>query len=269
MPILLLFNCSTPTECFPLLANHKAITKTLHSISSKKNVDILRSQACRDASTLLDYIPSYKGNFKRREKKEGEPSEKEGTRQEGRNKKKGKQPRVKFMTFKKLVFFWLGKKQGTVLPGIDVPLQTIMPEFPEEMSRRNTMRVNLRGNVPALPSRTDPVEPQEKRQKVTHDFFLTKPPTPGTSEKERPEASTVGGSKRAPKSVGPVGRPRGVGVGYTPCLNRVTEARLDPLAERHSEGGAVIPQILIQNSIWAPPCSLSAMWLGRLSEPQF
>lgn len=109
---------------------------------------------------------------------------------------------MKFPTFRKSASFWFRESRGTVLPGIDVPLQTIVPEFIEEMSRRNTIHVNLRENVSARQSGSNPTEPQDKRQKVTHDFFPTKPLTPCPSEKERTEASAVGGSKVVQKLVG-------------------------------------------------------------------
>lgn len=72
------------------------------------------------------------------------------------------------------------------------------------MLRRNTVRVNLRGYVSAPPSGSDPTEPQEKRQKTTHDFFPTKPPTPRPVEKERPVVAVVG-SGGVPKSIGTAG----------------------------------------------------------------
>lgn len=67
------------------------------------------------------------------------------------------------------------------------------------------MCVNLRENVLVRQSGSDPTEPQDKRQKVTHDFFPTKPPTSCPSKKERPEASAVGGSKVVSKPVGSTG----------------------------------------------------------------
>lgn len=92
-----------------------------------------------------------------------------------------------------------------MLPGIDVPLQTIVLEFTEEMSRRNVVWVNLRDNVSARQNASDLPEPVEKRQKITHDFFPSKPSTPRPLEKERTEASATGGSKVASKPVGSAG----------------------------------------------------------------
>lgn len=194
---------------FPFFADHRTITKTLQSLSTEKHVDILRSQACRDALTLLGYVPSYKGKFKRKKKEAGEPSKEAETSKKGRNKqkvgsRKGNEPRVKFLTFRKPASFWFRDSQGNVLSGIDVPLQTIVPEFPDEMSRRNTVRMNLRDNVSAWVSESNPVKPREKRTKVTHDFFPAKPPTPRPLEKERTEA-TAGGAKVVQKSIGSAG----------------------------------------------------------------
>lgn len=80
-------------------------------------------------------------------------------------------------------------------------LQTIVPELSEDMSRRNTVRVNLRGNTSAPPSGSDLTDPQEKRQKTTHDFFPTKTSTPRPVEKEKPEASVAAGSGMVLKAV--------------------------------------------------------------------
>lgn len=74
-------------------ADHKAITKNLHVVSSEKNVDALKSQACRDVPTLLGYTPSYQGKLRKKRKKEGEPSEKaepsEGRTQEEESRAEG------------------------------------------------------------------------------------------------------------------------------------------------------------------------------------
>lgn len=167
-------------------------------------MEILRSQACRDAPTLLGYVPSYKGKLKRKEKEEGELSKKAATSKKGgkqkggnqqkRGSKKGKELRVKFPTFRKITEFWFRESVGIELLGINIPLRTIVPEFSEEMSRRNVVRVNLRDNVSAWANESDVAEPREKRPK-THDFFPAKLPTPHSSEKERTDTSAVGGSK--------------------------------------------------------------------------
>lgn len=112
---------------------------------------------------LLGYVPTYKGKLKRKEKK-GESSKKVGTskkkgrgQQKGRNKK-GKEPRVKFPTFSKPALYWFRESQKTELPGINIPLRTIVPEFTEEMSRRNVVCVNLRDNVSAGVNEPDAAE---------------------------------------------------------------------------------------------------------------
>lgn len=170
----------------------------------EKHVDILKARACRDAPNLLGDVPSYKGKLKRKEK-EGELSKKAGgnkggkqqggkTHQSGGNKK-GKEPRVKFPTFRKPTEFWFQESRQTELLGINVPLQIIAPKLIEEMSQRNVVRVNIRDCASARQKSTDPTEPVEKRQKVTHDFFPTKPSTPPPIKKEGTESSVAGGSK--------------------------------------------------------------------------
>lgn len=93
---------------------------------------------------------------------------------------------MKFPTFRKTADFWFQESKQAELPGINIPLQTIVPEF-DEMSKRNVVRVNMRDGASVRQKSSDPPEPTEKRQKVTHDFFLTKPPTPHPSEKDRTE----------------------------------------------------------------------------------
>lgn len=70
------------------------------------------------------------------------------------------------------------------------------------MSRRNVVRVNIRYGASARQKSTDRTEPVEKRQKVTHDFFPTKPLTPRPIEKKRTESSAAGGSKAIQKPMG-------------------------------------------------------------------
>lgn len=184
----------------------------------EKNIDILKALICRDEPTLLGYIPSYKGKLKRRET-EGKPSKqasekikKGGVQQKGRSQqlggsKKAKEPRVKFLTLRKTADFWFQESRVTDIPGINTPLQTLLPEFAEEMPRRNVVRVNIRDGAVVRQKETDLTEPAEKRQKVTCDFFSTKPTTPHSSEKEQTESSTASGSKGAQKDLslaGPV-----------------------------------------------------------------
>ncbi|KAI8559947.1 hypothetical protein RHMOL_Rhmol04G0216100 [Rhododendron molle] len=113
----------------------------------EKNVDTLLAQICRDAPTLLGYVPSYKGKLKRKDK-EGEPSKKAGSKEGGQQKgkgeqlkltKKGKEPRVKFPSFRKPAEFWFQESQQTVLLGINIPLQSLVPKFVEKMGRRNVV----------------------------------------------------------------------------------------------------------------------------------
>lgn len=113
---------------------------------------------------------------------------------------------MKFQTFSMSASYWFKESPKTELPGISVPLRTIVPEFTEDMSRRNVVRVNLRDNVSARQSGSSPSDLSGKRQKVTHDFFPTKPPTPHPTEKERTESSTSGGLKAAQKPVGSAGK---------------------------------------------------------------
>lgn len=75
--------CFTVTDCLPFFADHRTITKTQQSLVVEKHVDILKAQVCQDAPTLLDYIPSYKGKLKRKEKEVGEPSKKATTSKKG------------------------------------------------------------------------------------------------------------------------------------------------------------------------------------------
>lgn len=157
---------------------------------------------------LLGYVPSYKGKLKRKEKDGGEPSKKAsalkkkgGTQPKGGNKK-GKEPRVKFPTFSKSALYWFKESQAAELPGINIPLRTVVPEFAEDMSRRNVVRVNIRDGASVRKGVSDPPKLAEKRQKVTRDFFPTKPPTPRPIEKEWTETLTAGGSKAIKKPVG-------------------------------------------------------------------
>lgn len=158
---------------------------------------------------MLGYIPSYKGKLKRKEEEEGEQSKKGGEKRKEESQlaggsKKGKEPRVKFPTFKKPTEFWFQKSQQVELPSINIPLWTIVPNSTEGMSRRNVVRVNLRDGVSARASEPDAAEPQEKRQK-THDFFPARLPTPRLPEKEPTESSAAGGSKAVQKPVGSAG----------------------------------------------------------------
>lgn len=184
-------------------------------MSIEKHIDVLKSQACQDALTLLGYIPSFKGKLKRKEEEEREPSKKAGVKKKGGEKwkgesqlaggsKKGKEPRVKFPTFRKPVEFWFQKSQQAELSAINIPLWTIIPDSTEGLSWRNVVRVNLRDGISAWASEPEAAEPQEKRQK-THNFFPARPPTPCPPEKEPTESSAAGGSKAVQKSVGSTG----------------------------------------------------------------
>lgn len=80
---------------------------------------------------MLGFVPSYKGKLKRKEKEARGPSKKAGTSKKGGNPKagghqqkggsKGREPRVKFPTFRKSAEFWFQGSKAE-LPGIDVPL---------------------------------------------------------------------------------------------------------------------------------------------------
>lgn len=77
------------------------------------------------------------------------------------------------------------------------------------MSRRNVVRMNIRDGAVARQKAADsnnPTEPAKKRQKVTHDFFLTRSPTPLPREKEQTESLAVGGLKDVDKSASSASR---------------------------------------------------------------
>lgn len=80
-------------------------------------------------------------------------------------------------------------------------LRAIAPDLAEEMSRRNNVRINLRGNTSALPSGSNSAMPREKRQKMTHDCLTTWASTPRPIEKKKPEASATAGSGAVLKAV--------------------------------------------------------------------
>ncbi|XP_058216136.1 uncharacterized protein LOC131327138 [Rhododendron vialii] len=78
------------------------------------------------------------------------------------------------------------------------------------MGRRNVVRVNLRDGAAVRQKDSNVAEPAEKRQKITHDFFPSKPSTPLLSDKDKTESSAAGGSRMVEKSLGsagPVGVP--------------------------------------------------------------
>lgn len=92
------------TWCCLLFVEHDPISKGLNIFSDTDHCETLLAQACRDAPTLLDYVPSYKGVLKRKEKrKEGEPDKgkKSPPTTTGGAKKVPKQPRVRLPTFRK------------------------------------------------------------------------------------------------------------------------------------------------------------------------
>ncbi|KAI8530178.1 hypothetical protein RHMOL_Rhmol11G0035600 [Rhododendron molle] len=178
--------------------DNRAITKREQSLAVEKNVETLKAQICHDAPTLLGYIPSYKGKLKRREK--------EGEQRPIGESQEGERAEEKFPTFRKTADFWFQKSRPTDIPGINTPLQTLIPKFGEQMGRRNVVRVNIRDSTTVRHKETDVTELVEKRQKFTHEFFLTRPPMPFPREKDQTESSAVGGSKAAEKSVGLAGR---------------------------------------------------------------
>lgn len=130
------------------------ISKVLNTNSRVKACEKLLARACRDAPTLLNYVPSYMGVLKRRGKrKEGELGvcKKKVTTAAAGAKKGPKQPRVKLSTFRKSAVEWFEPLRSDdvfepILLGLNVSLQTI-DLTDEEMSRRNVPR-------PVIPTKT-------------------------------------------------------------------------------------------------------------------
>lgn len=128
------------------------ISKGLHTNSVAEHCETLKAQAYRDAPTLLEYTPSYKGVLRKKTKKEGEPivKKKAGpseTQGAGRGQKL---PRVRLPTFRKSADYWFGLEnevQEPILPRLNVPLRTVAPIFDDDMSRRNVPQ-------PVIPTRT-------------------------------------------------------------------------------------------------------------------
>lgn len=106
---------------------------------------------------------------------------------------------MKFPTFKKTTDFWFKESRPPVIPGVNAPLQTLVPDLGEKMGRRNVVRVNIKDGAVARQKEVDVTGPAEKRQKVTHDFFSARPPTPIPRGKDQTESSNAGGSKTAEK----------------------------------------------------------------------
>lgn len=156
--------------------------------------ETLLAQAFRDTPTFLDYVPSYKGVLKRKEKrKEGEPNigkKKAPTVVEGA-KKKTKQPRVRLPTFRKSAAHWfeplrLDDVEEPILLGLNVPLQSIDPTT-EEMSRRNVPRSDIPTKTTNLARTRGPSNSQrEERQKTTNE-----PTSPSSSQPVHPEELRV------------------------------------------------------------------------------
>ncbi|KAI8538438.1 hypothetical protein RHMOL_Rhmol09G0103500 [Rhododendron molle] len=69
------------------------------------------------------------------------------------------------------------------------------------MGRRNVVRMNIKDGAVARQKDADAAEPVAKKQKVTQDFFPTRPPTPLLKEKDQTESSAAGGSKAVTKSM--------------------------------------------------------------------
>lgn len=108
---------------------------------------------------------------------------------------------MRLPSYKKSASYWFDNVQEPVLPGFNLSLLTIVSDFANEMSRRNTVRVNLKGNTPIAPSGSELVMPQEKRQKTMHNFLTTRPSAPRPVEKEKPKASSIFGSGAALKAI--------------------------------------------------------------------
>lgn len=161
------------------------------------------AQACRQALTLLDYKPSYKGVLKRKErKKDGETVEK-GKAKKGSHpnsevtQKKSKVPPntegirkkrqkggVRLPKIGYTAEEWLTPLGGDdvfepVLPGLNIPLRVVSPNI-DDMSRRNIQRPTIptKPTNPAWSRGTFDLQQQrEKRQKASEDV-----PPPSTSQ---------------------------------------------------------------------------------------
>ncbi|KAI8572385.1 hypothetical protein RHMOL_Rhmol01G0194500 [Rhododendron molle] len=77
-------------------------------------------------------------------------------------------------------------------------------EFGDQTVRLHTVPKikDFRGTAPLRQKDADAAEPTAKKQKVTRDFFPSRPPTPLPKERDQTESSTAGGSKDASKTVG-------------------------------------------------------------------
>ncbi|KAI8550786.1 hypothetical protein RHMOL_Rhmol06G0134200 [Rhododendron molle] len=153
--------------------DHRAITKREQHLAVEKNVETLKAQICRDAPTLLGYDPSYKGKLKRKEKESG-PSSKVGGKKKVAEEKRGekvakpskkmKEPRMKFPSLKKSADFWFQASQPSHFSGIDIPpLRTLIPEFADNMGRKNVIRMNIRDGAAARQKETVAAEPVAKK----------------------------------------------------------------------------------------------------------
>ncbi|KAI8568020.1 hypothetical protein RHMOL_Rhmol02G0166200 [Rhododendron molle] len=100
-----------------------------------------------------------------------------------------------------------GESQPSDFQGINIPpIRTLIPEFADDMGRRNVVRLNLRDGAAARQKEVNLSEPATKKQKITQDFFPTRPPTPLVKEKDQTESSAAGGSKAMERTSGSSGR---------------------------------------------------------------
>ncbi|KAG5521922.1 hypothetical protein RHGRI_034218 [Rhododendron griersonianum] len=113
---------------------HGPISKGLNTNSVAEHCETLKGQACRDTPTLLNYIPSYKGVLRKKEKrKDGESTNKKKMApSDNQGAQKGqKRPRVRLPTYRKSTAYWFSPTKPSdveepILPGFNVPLQTVI-----------------------------------------------------------------------------------------------------------------------------------------------
>lgn len=142
----------------------------LQKLANPEHVEVLKAQACRDVLILLGYVPSYKGVLKKKQrKKQGEggeearPPERPQKRKSQQQEQRQGQPKKPKRSFRH--WFDLDDKVHEArIPGFNIPLQAVTPEFTERMvSWRGIPQPNIRddqlaaptGNLPMLNKRKD------------------------------------------------------------------------------------------------------------------
>lgn len=205
----------------------------------------------------MDYIPSYKGVLKRKEKtKDGEPNVgKKKALETAATKKKPKQPRVKLSTFGWSAAEWFEPFRSDniwepVLPGLNFPLQVIDPT-PEEMSRRNIPRpvIPMKTTNPARARGSSDQQQRDKRQKTSSDI-----PQASGSQPSHPE------ERRAPTPREDIPEPH-VGTNEPPA-EKIVQREFSP--SYTSPDGRVV---LLNDSVKAEP-SLVVTLLRGLALPR-